>query len=83
MIHAVGHSRTAFTPADRADPAKQHWSLRTERWRYIRYNNGAEELYDHANDPHEWTNLAESPDAAAIKRQLKEQLQEMLREQKR
>ena len=33
-------------------------SLRTERWRYIRYANGAEELYDHDADPQEWTNLA-------------------------
>ena len=33
-------------------------SLRTERWRYIRYEDGAEELYDHQDDPHEWVNLA-------------------------
>jgi arylsulfatase A-like enzyme len=33
-------------------------SVRSERWRYIRYANGAEELYDHQNDPHEHTNLA-------------------------
>jgi len=33
-------------------------SLRDARFRYTRYRNGAEELYDHANDPHEWTNLA-------------------------
>ena len=36
----------------------QHWAYRTERYRYIIYNNGKEELYDHANDPHEWDNLA-------------------------
>lgn len=33
-------------------------SLRTTRWRYIRYGDGSEELYDHDVDPHEWTNLA-------------------------
>jgi len=33
-------------------------ALRTERWRYIRYADGTEEIYDHANDPHEWHNLA-------------------------
>jgi arylsulfatase A-like enzyme len=33
-------------------------SIRTERWRYIRYHDGTEELYDHNEDPHEWTNLA-------------------------
>ncbi len=33
-------------------------SLRTSRWRFICYANGAEELYDLKNDPHEWVNLA-------------------------
>ena len=35
-------------------------AVRTERWRYIRYAGGGEELYDHDADPHEWTNLAGS-----------------------
>ena len=30
----------------------------TERWRYIRYADGSEELYDHDADPLEWKNLA-------------------------
>ncbi len=33
-------------------------AVRSERWRYIRYADGSEELYDHENDPHEWNNLA-------------------------
>ncbi len=33
-------------------------SLRGERWRYTRYHDGSEELYDHADDKLEWTNLA-------------------------
>lgn len=36
-------------------------SIRDWRFRYIRYRNGEEELYDHANDPHEWHNLAGNP----------------------
>jgi len=28
-----------------------------ERWRYIRYADGSEELYDHKNDASEWHNL--------------------------
>ena len=36
----------------------QNHSVRTERWRYIRYYDGTEELYDHHKDPHEWNNLA-------------------------
>ncbi len=33
-------------------------SIRTARWRYIRYHDGGEELYDHRRDPKEWTNVA-------------------------
>jgi arylsulfatase A-like enzyme len=33
-------------------------AVRSQRWRYIRYADGAEELYDHDADPHEWKNLA-------------------------
>ncbi|MEM0896626.1 MAG: sulfatase [Verrucomicrobiota bacterium] len=32
--------------------------IRTVNWRYIRYADGSEELYNMANDPNEWTNLA-------------------------
>lgn len=32
-------------------------SVRSERWRYIRYADGSEELYDLQTDPNEWTNL--------------------------
>jgi arylsulfatase A-like enzyme len=34
------------------------YGIRTDRWRYIRYADGSEELYDHDWDPLEWTNLA-------------------------
>jgi choline-sulfatase len=33
-------------------------TIRSEHWRYIRYADGSEELYDHRSDPNEWTNLA-------------------------
>jgi len=33
-------------------------AVRSERWRYIRYADGSEELYDLETDPHEWQNLA-------------------------
>jgi arylsulfatase A-like enzyme len=41
-----------------------------DRWRYIRYADGGEELYDHQNDPNEWTNLAGDPKVAAVKEDL-------------
>ena len=49
-------------------------TLRSERWRYIRYADGGEELYDHRNDPHEWNNLAGRPEFAAIKADLAQAL---------
>lgn len=41
-------------------------AIRSERWRYIRYSDGVEELYDHAIDPWEWKNLAADPHYAAV-----------------
>ena len=49
------------------------YSARDERFRYIRYPNGDEELYDHANDPHEFNNLANNPEYRAIKERLNRQ----------
>ncbi len=34
------------------------YGLSAERWRYIHYAGGDEELYDCQADPHEWNNLA-------------------------
>ena len=33
-------------------------SVRSERYRYIRYSDGSSELYDHSKDPNEWDNIA-------------------------
>ena len=64
-VFAGEHAKTKLAPGDETNPSKQHWSLRTLRWRYVRYNDGQEELYDHDADPHEWTNLADKPESAA------------------
>ncbi|MCB9783048.1 MAG: sulfatase [Candidatus Omnitrophica bacterium] len=47
-------------------------ALRTDRWRYIRYEDGSEELYDHAQDPNEWNNLAGNPSTNATLTELRE-----------
>jgi arylsulfatase A-like enzyme len=56
------------------DPDLQHWTWRTKDFRYIRYNNGMEELYDHRRDPRELKNLANNPEYAQIKEELKQDL---------
>jgi arylsulfatase A-like enzyme len=45
-------------------------SIRTEHWRYTRYADGSEELYDHRKDPYEWTNLAGDASLTPVKREL-------------
>jgi arylsulfatase A-like enzyme len=60
--------------APRPRPARTTWgrsrAVRSDRWRYIRYEGGGEELYDHASDPGEWRNLAGEPGHAAVKAEL-------------
>ncbi len=56
----------------RAEPALTTYrymnhALRDDQWRFIRYNDGSEELYDHDTDPNEWTNLADIPAYQPIK----------------
>ena len=40
--------------------------VRSEDWRYIRYADGSEELYDMRKDPNEWKNLAGDPEYAKV-----------------
>lgn len=49
---------------------KGDYAVRDDRWRYIRYHDGSEELYDHSKDPNEWTNLAKVPEFASVKAEL-------------
>jgi arylsulfatase A-like enzyme len=49
-------------------------AIRGERYRYIRFVAGSEELYDHREDPNEWTNLADDPAYAEVKQRLAQQL---------
>lgn len=53
---------------------RRNHAVRTDDWRYIRYADGGEELYNHRVDPHEWTNLAADPQFAAVKQKLAERL---------
>ena len=56
-----------------------HWhgsnhAVRTERWHYIRYADGGEELYDTVADPFQWYNLHNHPAHADTIAKLKRHL---------
>lgn len=73
-----GHS---LTPQLRDANAPREWpaitthnhdnhGIRTERWRYIHYADGSEELYDMQANPNEWKNLAADAKLADVRRDL-------------
>lgn len=61
------------------DPSEQNYSVRSKHYRYTLYDNGAEELYDHRNDPYEWVNLADSASHAGVKAGLRAELKSLVR----
>ena len=56
-------------PALTTHGRKNH-ALRTSQWRYIRYADGSEEIYDHNADPNEWINLALKAESKPIRQKL-------------
>lgn len=51
------------------EPAPSH-AVSDSRYRYIRYGNGFEELYDLKSDPNEFTNLSADPTFSETKKRL-------------
>jgi len=61
--------------AERRNPAITTWqynnhAARSQNFRYIRYRDGSEEMYDHRTDPNEHHNIANDPKIASIKKKL-------------
>ena len=52
----------------------KNYGVRSERYRYIVYENGTEELYDHAKDKWEWDNLAGNSDYAEVMEKLRKEI---------
>ena len=76
-----GLEGTSFLPqlkdpaTSRAEPAITTWhyknhAARSLNFRYIRYRDGTEELYDHRSDPNEHHNLAGDSKFARLKEKL-------------
>ena len=66
LLEASGPLRAPRTRPAITSHNRGNHAVRSERWRYIRYADGSEELYDLVNDPQEWTNLAGRAEHAAV-----------------
>ena len=63
--HSASWDHPAITTYLRGNHA-----VRDAHWRYIRYHDGTEELYDRDKDPNEWTNIAAQPSGQKVKQRL-------------
>ena len=64
---ATAQDRSVYLP--HMNPGE--YAIINRNWRYIRYGEDGEELYDVQADPHEWTNLAGRPEHDSLKAQMR------------
>lgn len=67
LVPLLRDPRAAWRDATVTVFGRGNHSVRMPGWRYIRYYDGTEELYDTTADPNEWRNLAARPEYAEIK----------------
>ena len=70
LMSLIRNPRQPWDKAVAATIGRGNHSVSTKRWRYIRYFDGTEELYDHGSDPHEWFNLAGNKSYGGIMKNL-------------
>jgi len=61
---------------------KGNHALSGTRWRYIRYQDGSEELYNRQDDPNEWVNLASRKKNASVRERLSKALDKIVADSK-
>jgi hypothetical protein len=78
--HDLGRDRyfPIYIPTEPGDAKRQPTGtgVRTWRYKYVRYHDGSEELYDLATDPYELTNLATAPQWNEVKVGMKRLMEE-------
>jgi arylsulfatase A-like enzyme len=57
---------------------KGNHALSGTRWRYIRYQDGSEELYDRRKDPNEWVNLISNNEHVPVRKRLSKALDKIV-----
>ncbi len=62
---------------------KNNHALRSSRYRYIRYADGSEELYDHDEDPMEYNNMADKADLQKVKQEFSKWLPKINADERR
>jgi uncharacterized sulfatase len=70
--------RAAYTQVVRGSSMGR--SVRSDRWRYTEWDRGEKgvELYDQANDPLDYHNLAGDPELTATREEMKKLLHEVM-----
>ncbi|MCK4923178.1 MAG: sulfatase [Bacteroidales bacterium] len=74
LVTVLNNTQKELTKPTITSWGKGNFSVRTEDWRYIRYFDGTEELYNHKSDDNEWHNLADKPEYKAKKEELAKSL---------
>ena len=73
----MANDRLVVTTFDKGNHA-----LSGTRWRYIRYQDGSEELYNRQDDPNEWVNLASRKENASVRERLSKALDKIVADSK-
>ena len=76
LVPLINDPNTEWRTAIRTTYARGNHALRSDRYRYIRFEDGSEELYDHQTDPNEWNNLAGQPESLPTLEKFRKQLPE-------
>lgn len=70
MVPLFNNPKAAWNRPGITSFGEQYTGVRDERYRYIRYPDGTEELYDHKTDPYEHINIAGKASMKEVKSKL-------------